>query len=378
MLEEPNEGCVVSSESIGEEEPRTREDQDEPESEEEQWNSVLFTQEQLEILLKMNRPDFNELVAALKGGASKDVRFQLAKPGNFDGAHDRKVVDAWLAEMEDFLHAAKVRRHSAVELAQSYLKGYVATWWKTVRQEEGKNHGYTWEFFKERVETKFVPRNSDYISRCKLRDLVNATNENLRQYVKVYSELMLEIQHMHELDRVCQFVMGFSTWAKRKLEENWPSSLSETITKVEGFSDVGRSETFGFKKDNKFLHKKPRHDEEWNRGQGSLTKDKPKQFQGAGFKPKGNFWKGAPFKGNQPKGNVGVKPKGTCFHCNEMGHYSKDCPKSKTGNGGSKVIALNANLAQAECNQLIFLKGKIAKRDVLCLLDTRASHNFIT
>ncbi len=99
--------------------------------------------------------------------------------------------------MEDYLHATKVGGHLTVELAQFYLKGYVATWWRTVRQEERKNHGYIWEFFKERVEIEFVPRNSDYISRCKLRDLVNVTNENLRQYVKAYFELILEIQHMH-------------------------------------------------------------------------------------------------------------------------------------------------------------------------------------
>jgi hypothetical protein len=157
----------------------------------------------LEVLFKMNRPDFGELVATLKSGASKNERFQSGKPVNFDGAHDRKVVDAWLAEMDDYIHAAKVGRHSAVELAQSYLKGYAATWWRRVRQEEGKNHGYTWEFFKERLESEFIPKNFDYILRCKLRDLVNATNENLRQYVKAYSELMLEIRHMHELDRVC-------------------------------------------------------------------------------------------------------------------------------------------------------------------------------
>ncbi len=72
-----------------------------------------------------------------------------------------------------------------------------------MRQEEGKNHGYTWEFFKECVKSEFVPRNSDYISRCKFRDFVNAINDNLQQYVTAYSELMFEIRHMHELDRVC-------------------------------------------------------------------------------------------------------------------------------------------------------------------------------
>jgi hypothetical protein len=127
MLEEPNEDCVIPPESIGEEEPRTREDQDEPESEEEQWSSVLFTQEQLEVLFKMNRLDFSELVATLKGGASKDARFQSTKPENFYGARNRKVMDAWLTEMEDYSHATKVGRHSAVELAQSYLKSYATT-----------------------------------------------------------------------------------------------------------------------------------------------------------------------------------------------------------------------------------------------------------
>jgi hypothetical protein len=60
MLEEPAEDQVAPPESIGEEEPRLREDRDEPESEEEQRSSVLFTQEQLEVLLKMGRPDFGE------------------------------------------------------------------------------------------------------------------------------------------------------------------------------------------------------------------------------------------------------------------------------------------------------------------------------
>ncbi len=59
--------------------------------------------------------------------------FNLLSPGTFDGARDQKVVDVWLVEMEDYLHVTKVKRHSTVELAQSYLKGYATTWWRTMR-----------------------------------------------------------------------------------------------------------------------------------------------------------------------------------------------------------------------------------------------------
>jgi hypothetical protein len=141
MVEEPTQDSDVPTQDpdvppqamSGEEQEDSEGGQDhdsheDHENEEEQPNAMLFTPEQLEVLLKMNRPDYNELVTALKGGSSKSVAFKPVRPGNFEGARDRKVVDAWLAEMEDYLHAPKVGRHSTVELAQSYLKGYASTW----------------------------------------------------------------------------------------------------------------------------------------------------------------------------------------------------------------------------------------------------------
>jgi len=68
-------------------------------------------------------------------------------------------------EMQDYLHATKVGQHSTVELAQSYLKGYASTSWKTMRKEERKTHGYTWEFFKERIESEFIPNAVLHFSR---------------------------------------------------------------------------------------------------------------------------------------------------------------------------------------------------------------------
>jgi hypothetical protein len=76
-------------------------------------------------------------VEALKRGSSKNVAFEPAKLGNFDGVWDQKVINVWFTKMEEFFHVAKVGRHLAVELVKSYLNGSVSTWWRTVRQKEG-------------------------------------------------------------------------------------------------------------------------------------------------------------------------------------------------------------------------------------------------
>jgi hypothetical protein len=100
--------------------------------------------------------------------------------------------------------------------------------------------------------------------------------------------------------------------------------------------------SLGSRRKKKFPHKKARHEWEWNWKQDISKGEKPKQFKGLGFKPKGNFVKkGAPLKGSQPKGDTNGKPKGTCCNCSKVGHYSKDCPKPKLGNKGFKVITLS-------------------------------------
>ncbi len=47
--------------------------------------------------------------------------------------------------------------------------------------------------------------------------------------------------------------------------------------KVEGFLDVGRGEKFGFKKENKFPHKKACNEGEWNEGKDISKGEKPKK-----------------------------------------------------------------------------------------------------
>jgi hypothetical protein len=87
VVKEPTQDPNVPAQAMSGEEQKDfegeedRDSHEDHESEEEQPNAVLFTPKQLEVLLKMNRPDFNELVAALKGGSSKGVEFKPARPG---------------------------------------------------------------------------------------------------------------------------------------------------------------------------------------------------------------------------------------------------------------------------------------------------------
>jgi hypothetical protein len=91
LVEEPTQDLNVPSKAIREEEQEESENGEDYDihgdhaNEEEQPTTILFIPEQLEVLFKMNRLDFTELVAALKGGSSKNIGFKLPKPRNFDG-----------------------------------------------------------------------------------------------------------------------------------------------------------------------------------------------------------------------------------------------------------------------------------------------------
>ncbi len=118
MVEKPTEDLENRIKAIRKEEQEDSEHEEDRdirgdcENKEEQPNTVLFTLEQLEVVLKMNRPDFTELITAFKGGSSKGVGFKPDKPRSFDGIRGWKVVDVWLADMEDYIHATKVGQHS--------------------------------------------------------------------------------------------------------------------------------------------------------------------------------------------------------------------------------------------------------------------------
>ncbi len=81
-----NLDVLLKSNMEEQEDYEKQKDRDDHESEKEQHSTVHFMPKQLEVLLKMNRPNFTKLVEALKRRSSKSARFKPTKPENFDGS----------------------------------------------------------------------------------------------------------------------------------------------------------------------------------------------------------------------------------------------------------------------------------------------------
>ena len=73
----------------------------------------------------------------------------------------------------------------------------------------------TWEEFKVDLKQQFYPENAEDEAWGKLWRLTQ--KGSLRDYVKEFSDLLLEIPNMDEKDSLFSFMDGFAGWAKMEL-----------------------------------------------------------------------------------------------------------------------------------------------------------------
>ena len=70
----------------------------------------------------------------------------------------------------------------------------------------------SWDNFKREIKRQFYPENSEHEAHAKLRWLSH--KNTIREYVKEFSELMLEILDMSDKEALLTFVDGLQPWTK--------------------------------------------------------------------------------------------------------------------------------------------------------------------
>jgi len=74
----------------------------------------------------------------------------------------------------------------------------------------------TWEEFKVDLKRQFYPENAEDEAQGKLRRLTQ--KGSIREYVKEFLELLLEMPDMGEKDSLFSFMDGLAGWVKMELQ----------------------------------------------------------------------------------------------------------------------------------------------------------------
>ncbi|KAK4409343.1 hypothetical protein Sango_0007300 [Sesamum angolense] len=104
-----------------------------------------------------------------------------------------------------------------VSTATMYLTGDAKLWWRTKYAEIQANQVRmdTWALLREAIREQFFPENIEYNARRALWKLDHTCS--VRDYVKAFSALMLDIRDMSEKDKLFTFMEGPKPWARLEL-----------------------------------------------------------------------------------------------------------------------------------------------------------------
>ncbi|KAL2248728.1 UNVERIFIED_CONTAM: Transposon Tf2-11 polyprotein [Sesamum indicum] len=166
------------------------------------------------------------------------ARLRIPEPKAYSGERDAKEVENFLFDMEQYFLAADVRDEARkVATATMYLTGDAKLWWRT-KFAEIQAHQIqldTWALLREAIREQFFPENVEYNARRALRKLEHTGS--VREYVKAFSALMLNIRDMSEADKLFTFMEGLKQWARNELQRQRVTDLSSAIIAAERLAD---------------------------------------------------------------------------------------------------------------------------------------------
>ncbi|GJT14832.1 putative retrotransposon gag domain, aspartic peptidase domain protein [Tanacetum coccineum] len=301
-------------------------------------------------------------------------KIDVPKPSPFVGKREARAVDDFLWEMEQYLEGVNVVDDAfKIKMATRYLKDTAALWWRRRYGdiERGTATIDTWAEFVADFKKQFYPENAKNEAKSRLRKLKQSGT--IREYVKEFTTLVLEIPELSDQDSLFYFLDGLQGWAKTELERRGVQDLSTAIAQAEALIDFS------------------------TRRDSSKPKDK-----------KVNQEKGGGDKNAQPKVDAARKPptgkdknlktsykNGGCFICDGP-HRARDCPKKASLNGMSahddeeasdggsmgSIRILNAIKAKTEVPKVVgkglqYVEATINGVKVRALVDSGATHNFV-
>ncbi|KAJ9682540.1 hypothetical protein PVL29_018458 [Vitis rotundifolia] len=282
--------------------------------------SVESRMEALAARMEARDQEIRQELAIYKAAVSARVmatqgasRVEVPKPQGFSGKRDAKELDNFLWHMERYFEAIALTDEGAkVRTATLYLTDTATLWWRRrfADMEKGICTIETWEDFKREIKRQFYPQDVAYLARKNMRRLKHTGS--IRDYVKEFSSLMLEIPNMTEEELLFNFMDNLQGWAEQELRRRGVQDLATAMAVAESLMDYKRGDSSKVES---------LEDSHTTGGGEEASRDHYAPRMGSGKTP--NVREG---KGKAEKKEF--TPKIKCFLCDGP-HWARDCPKRK-------------------------------------------------
>ncbi|GMI95647.1 hypothetical protein HRI_003234000 [Hibiscus trionum] len=178
-----------------------------------------------------------------------------------------------------------------------YLTDLAQTWWRC-RCEDVKHWDAaieTWKEFQDEFKAQFYPQYAEDQARSKLRRLRHEDAKSLRDHVRKFMELSLQVLSLSEEDGFFTFIDGLEPWAKMELQRRRVAKLYAALTVAESVIEIGRKEEKSFDSNDEA----PRGVKKPSSGNGKPKYHRQKRDERGPIK---------------------------CYLCHKEGHITRDCP----------------------------------------------------
>lgn len=246
---------------------------------------------------------------ALNSGSSSSgehsQKIKVPDPKPFAGARDSKELENFLWDMEQYFKAAHVPQTEMVTITTMYLSSDAKLWWRTRSEDDTRPIIVTWELMKKELRAQFLPTNAAWVARRNLKELQHT--DTVREYVKQFSSLMLDIKNMSEEDRLFNFISGLQPWAQTELRRQGVCDLTGAMAAADCLVD--------YKLDgNARTSKASRFEKDKGKGKGKQQEEDKGEKDSEKSQPNSSV-----------QSSKGSNFKSGCFIC-EGPHRARDCP----------------------------------------------------